>query len=81
MSNRATALFRQAARLPAKPAVLFEGQVWTFSDLLGRAQAYAAGLADAGFRRGDKLGLMIAMSRREIDASDEVDVRCPFLNQ
>ena len=60
MSNRANALFRQAARLPAKPAVLFEGQVWTFSDLLGRAQAYAAGLADAGFRRGDKLGLMIA---------------------
>jgi long-chain acyl-CoA synthetase len=60
MSNRASALVRQAARLPAKPAVLFEGQVWTFSDLLLRARAYAAGLAGAGFRRGDKLGLMIA---------------------
>ncbi len=60
MSNRADALFRQAARIPTKAAVIFEGQTWTFAQLLGQAKAYAAGLAQAGFGRGDKLGLMLA---------------------
>lgn len=60
MSNRARALFQQAGRVPDKTAVLFEGQAWTFAQLLGQAQAYAAGLVEAGFRRGDKLGLMLA---------------------
>ena len=60
MSNRAAALYRQAARVPAKTAVFFEGDAWSFARLLERAQAYAAGLADAGFGRGDKLGLMLS---------------------
>ena len=60
MSNRADALVHQAQRIPTKAAVIFEGQTWTFAQLLGQAQAYAAGLAQAGFGRGDKLGLMLA---------------------
>lgn len=60
MSNRVDALVRQAQRVPTKAAVIFEGQTWTFAQLLGQAKAYAAGLAQAGFGRGDKLGLMLA---------------------
>ena len=60
MSNRADALVHRAGRIPTKAAVIFEGQTWTFADLLDRAKAYAAGLAEAGFGRGDKLGLMLA---------------------
>lgn len=60
MSNRADALVRQAQRMPSKAAVIFEGQTWTFAQLLGQAKAYAAGLAGAGFGRGDKLGIMLA---------------------
>ena len=60
MSNRADALVRQAQRISTKAAVIFEGETWTFARLLGQAQAYAAGLAQAGFGRGDKLGLMLA---------------------
>ena len=59
MSNRANALFHQAARIPDKTAVLFEGQAWSFARLLDQAKSYAVGLAGAGFRRGDKLGLML----------------------
>ena len=69
MSNRADALFRQAGRVPAKTAVRFEGQDWSFARLLEQAQAYAAGLASAGFRRGDKLGLML-MTRPEFIAME-----------
>lgn len=60
MSNRANALFHQAGRVPTKAAVVVEGQTWTFAHLLDQAKAYAAGLAQAGFQRGDKLGLMLA---------------------
>ncbi len=60
MSNRADALVHQAGRIPTKAAVIFEGRTWTFADLLDQAKAYAAGLAEAGFGRGDKLGLMLA---------------------
>ena len=48
MSNRADALVHQAQRIPTKAAVIFEGHTWTFAQLLDQAQAYAAGLAQAG---------------------------------
>ncbi len=60
MRNRAAALYRQAARVPTKAAVIFEDRAWTFAQLLLEAQAWAAGLAGAGFKRGDKLGIMMA---------------------
>ena len=60
MTNRADALFRQAARVPTKIAVKFEGRDWTFAQLLEQAQSYAAGLSNAGFKRGDKLAIMMA---------------------
>ena len=59
MTNRADALFRQAGRVPDKVAVKFEGRDWTFAQLLEQTQSYAAGLSNAGFKRGDKLGLML----------------------
>ena len=60
MSNRADALYRAASQHGGKAAVIFEGQTWTFADLLARSQSYAAGLKRSGFERGDKLGLMLA---------------------
>ena len=44
MRNRASALYRQAARVPTKAAVIFEDRTWTFAQLLTQAQAYAAGV-------------------------------------
>lgn len=60
MPNRATALVQRAAQIPDKAAVVFEGSTWTYARLLQEARAYATGLAAAGFRQGDRLGLMIA---------------------
>jgi long-chain acyl-CoA synthetase len=60
MTSRADALFRQAARVPTKTAVVFEGEAWSFGRLLDSAKAYAAGLAAAGFRPGEKLALMLS---------------------
>ena len=60
MPNRAAALYQRATQIPDKVAVFFEGASWTYAHLLVQARAYAAGLTAAGFRRGDKLGLMIA---------------------
>ena len=59
MSNRADALMRQAQRQPGKIALVFEGETWTYARLLRDVRSYAAGLAAAGFRRGQKLGLML----------------------
>ena len=67
MPNRAAALYERALQIPDKAAVIFEDATWTYARLLLEARAYAAGLAAAGFRRGDKLGLMIA-SRPEFIA-------------
>jgi long-chain acyl-CoA synthetase len=60
MSNRADALLRNAATIPDKTALIFEGEAWSFARLAEGARAHAAGLAALGFRRGDKLGLMLA---------------------
>jgi long-chain acyl-CoA synthetase len=60
MSNRALALVRNAATIPDKTALMFEGEAWSFASLAQGARAHAAGLAAAGLRRSDKLGLMLA---------------------
>ncbi|MEO9189591.1 MAG: AMP-binding protein [Acetobacteraceae bacterium] len=62
MSNRAEALIHQARSQPDKVALLFEGESWTYARLLHDVRSYAAGLADAGLRRGQKLGLMLDTS-------------------
>ena len=62
MSNRADALIRQARLQPDKAALYFEGESWTYARLLRDVQAYAAGFANAGMRRGQKLGLMLETS-------------------
>ena len=59
MSNRADALIHQAARQPAKTALIFEDQTWTYAELLRDVRSRAAGLAQAGMRRGQKIGLML----------------------
>ena len=62
MSNRADALIRQARLQPDKAALYFEGESWTYARLLHDAQSYASGFANAGMRRGQKLGLMLETS-------------------
>jgi long-chain acyl-CoA synthetase len=59
VSNRADALIRQAIRQPDKAALIFDDRTWTYADLLGEVRARAAGLAQAGIRRGQKIGLML----------------------
>lgn len=60
MRNRASALYRQAERVPTKTAIFFEGEAWSFLRLLDYSQTYAAGLASVGFKRDDKIGLMLS---------------------
>ncbi|HET6236044.1 MAG TPA: AMP-binding protein [Acetobacteraceae bacterium] len=59
MSNRVDALIRQATRQPDKAALIFEDQTFTYADLLREVRSRAAGLAQAGIRRGQKIGLML----------------------
>lgn len=60
MKNRAQALYDQARLIPDKTAVIFEGCTWTFAQLCDRTRCYAAGLAQAGVRRNDKVALMLS---------------------
>lgn len=59
MSNRARALFDRASTHPDKTALVFEGERYTFRRWRDEALFFASGLKAAGFRRGDKLALML----------------------
>jgi long-chain acyl-CoA synthetase len=59
VSNRADSLLRQARLQPDKVALIFEDRSWTYADLLRDVRSRAAGLASAGVRRGQKIGLML----------------------
>lgn len=60
MKNRAQALYDQARLIPAKTAVIFEDCTWTFAQLCDQARSYAAGFAQAGIKRNDKVALMLS---------------------
>jgi long-chain acyl-CoA synthetase len=62
VSNRAEALVRHARSRSDKVALIFEGERWTYARLLQDVRSYAAGLAEVGLRRGQKLGLMLETS-------------------
>jgi amino acid adenylation domain-containing protein len=50
-------IVEQAARTPEATAVVFRGAAWTYRDLVARADAVAALLAERGVVRGDIVGL------------------------
>jgi long-chain acyl-CoA synthetase len=60
MKNRAQALYDQARLIPDKTAVIFEDCIWTFAQLCDQTRSYAAGLAEAGIKRNDKVALMLS---------------------
>ena len=60
MKNRAQGLYDQAQLIPDKIAVIFENSTWTFAQLADQTRAYAAGLAQAGIERNDKVALMLS---------------------
>lgn len=62
MSNRADSLIRQAGSQPNKIALIFEERSWTYAELLRDVQSRTAGLASAGVRTGQKIGLMLETS-------------------
>jgi long-chain acyl-CoA synthetase len=60
MANIATHLFRRAQDCASKTALIFGGQPFTFERIHHQVCAVAAALAEAGFKAGDKLGIMLA---------------------
>ncbi|MCB9761523.1 MAG: AMP-binding protein [Alphaproteobacteria bacterium] len=54
MSAIAT-LFHHLTHSPHAPALRYQGQTWTFGDLLDRARAYAAGISALGVGQGDRV--------------------------
>jgi citronellyl-CoA synthetase len=44
---------RNAARIPERPALLFEGRTWTWREFNALANRYAASFRDLGLARGD----------------------------
>jgi long-chain acyl-CoA synthetase len=60
VSNIASHLFRQSRERATKTALIFGARQFTFSQIHGRVCSIAAGLAAAGFKAGDKLGIMVA---------------------
>jgi long-chain acyl-CoA synthetase len=59
VSNRADSLILQADLRADKIALIFEGRSWTYAQLLSDVRSRAAGLASAGVRSGQKIGLML----------------------
>jgi o-succinylbenzoate---CoA ligase len=62
----AIALRAHAVSTPEAPAVLEQGQTWSFAELDARADELAAGLAASGVRRGDRVALLAAPSATAI---------------
>src|SRR5262249_39609554 len=54
--------FSRLQEEPQKPAILFEGRTWTFSDLDRLSASYARGLAGSGVRRGDRVAVFAETS-------------------
>ncbi|NWG47326.1 MAG: long-chain-acyl-CoA synthetase [Alphaproteobacteria bacterium] len=52
-------LARNAALMPNKVAVLFEGRSWTYAELNGLANRYARWAMAKGYRKGDTLALFM----------------------
>ncbi|MDV7132528.1 non-ribosomal peptide synthetase [Williamsia muralis] len=48
-----------ADRDPLAPALIFDNQVLTYNELIGRAEQVAGGLRTAGVRRGDLVGVAL----------------------
>ena len=63
MSQAAAARLLKALRTaPEKPAIVFEGNGWTFSDLDRFSRRYARGLARAGIGKGDRVAVFCETS-------------------
>jgi long-chain acyl-CoA synthetase len=60
MANMASHLFHRAQDCPTKTALVFGIQRFTFERIHRQVCGVAAALAEAGFKAGDKLGIMLA---------------------
>lgn len=59
MANIASHLFRRAQDSASKTALIFGVQQFTFERIHRQVRGVAAALAEAGFKAGDKLGIML----------------------
>lgn len=59
MANLAAHLFRQADERGDKRALVFEGEEYSFSDILARVRRLAGGLSAAGVTVGSRIGIMM----------------------
>lgn len=59
MANLADHLFRQARERGPKPALLFEGDSFSFAALADRVRQIAGGLAAAGVANGARVGMLM----------------------
>jgi long-chain acyl-CoA synthetase len=57
--NIADVLKQTAARLPDKPAILFQDKPITYDELERQVEAAAAGIAALGVRKGDRVGVLV----------------------
>lgn len=62
MSNRAARLFDKAARHPAKPALIFGTERYSYGELAGRVRETAGGLRHLGIGPGSRVGIMLPSS-------------------
>ncbi len=62
MANRAAHLFTRAAADPAKLALIFEGERYSFAELATRVAEAAGGLARLGITQGTHVGVMLPSS-------------------
>ena len=53
-----TMMAKRASLTPKRDAITFEGETWTFAELIGRIDSFANVLASGGVGRGDRVGYL-----------------------
>ena len=52
-------ILEKAARVPNKPAIVFENNIYTYGDLNNLVKKYASLLAWLGIKKGDRVALQL----------------------
>jgi len=58
--NLARLISETSAKYADKPAIIFEGKVWTYRDFDRQVQSYAANLARLGIQKGDRVAVQMS---------------------
>jgi fatty-acyl-CoA synthase len=66
--NLGTLLTRRAQYDPGKPAVISEGQIYSFRELNERCNRWANSLVDLGLKKGDRVGILLPNRNEFLEA-------------